>query len=85
MFPSPTGRPLSSEALSKLLREHNVGAVPHGFRSSFRDWCGESGVPREVAEAALGHIVRGAEGAYARSDLLERRREIMENWGHYVS
>lgn len=85
VFPSPTGRPLSSEALSKLLKEHNVGAVPHGFRSSFRDWCGETGVPREVAEAALGHIVKGAEGAYARSDLLERRREIMESWGHYVS
>lgn len=56
--------------------------VPHGFRSSFRDWCGETRPEgREVAERALAHVVRGVEGAYARSDLLERRRPLMEAWG----
>jgi integrase len=55
--------------------------VPHGFRSSFRDWCGETRPEgREVAERALAHVVRGVEGAYARSDLLERRRPLMQAW-----
>ena len=84
IFPSPRGKVLSSEGFSKLLRENKIGCVPHGFRSSFRDWCGETGVPREVAEAALGHVVNGVEGAYARSDLLERRRPVMEEWGSYT-
>lgn len=60
--------------------------VPHGFRSSFRDWCGETRPEgREVAERALAHIVRGVEAAYARSDLLERRRPLMEAWGQFCS
>ena len=59
--------------------------VPHGFRSSFRDWCGETRPEgREVAERALAHVVRGVEGAYARSDLLERRRLLMEAWGAFA-
>ena len=54
---------------------------PHGFRSSFRDWCAESGHPRELAEAALAHAVGDkVEAAYARSDLYERRRGVMEAW-----
>ena len=85
VFPSPTGRALSDATLSKLLRENKVGAVPHGFRSSFRDWCGDTGQPREVAEAALAHVIRDkAEAAYARSDLLDRRRELMESWASYL-
>ena len=71
--------------MSKLIRELGVEAVPHGFRSSFRDWCAESGQPREIAEAALAHTVQGVEGAYFRSDLFERRRQVMEAWGDYVS
>ena len=68
-------------ALSRRLR---IDATVHGFRSSFRDWCGETGVPREVAEACLAHTIRNqAEAAYARSDLLERRREVMEAWAEY--
>ena len=67
VFPSVTGRPMSDSTISKLIRENGIAAVPHGFRSSFRDWCGEcSGAPREVAEAALAHVVGGVEGAYAR-------------------
>ncbi len=85
VFPSPTGRVLSSEALSKLLRENDVGCVVHGFRSSLRDWCGETGVPREVAEACLAHVADATERAYARGDLLARRAEVMEDWATYIA
>ena len=85
VFPSPTGRFLSNATMSKLCKENRVGCVPHGMRSSFRDWCGETGVAREVAERALGHEIRNAvEKAYARTDLLETRREVMENWSRYL-
>ena len=85
VFPSPTGGTLSNATMSKLCKENNVGCVPHGMRSSFRDWCGETGVSRELAERALGHEIRNAvEKAYARTDLLERRRHIMEQWSRYI-
>ena len=85
VFPSVTGRALSDSTISKLVRENGIAAVPHGFRSSFRDWCGEcSGALREVAEAALAHAVGGVEGAYARSDLFERRRTLMQAWSDYL-
>ena len=85
LFPSPTGRVLSNATMSKLCKENKVGCVPHGMRSSFRDWCGETGVSREVAERALGHEIRNAvEKAYARTDLLETRREVMEHWSQYL-
>ncbi|WP_431283155.1 tyrosine-type recombinase/integrase [Humitalea sp. 24SJ18S-53] len=58
--------------------------VPHGFRSAFRDWAGETRHEgREVAERALAHAVGGVEGAYARSDLLEKRRPLMQAWGEW--
>ena len=86
IFPSVTGRMLSDSTLSKLLRESGINAVPHGFRSSFRDWCGDTGVDREVAEASLAHVVRNqVEAAYARSDLLERRRVVMQKWADYLA
>jgi len=86
IFPSVTGKPLSDATLSKLLREQGIRAVPHGFRSSFRDWCGETGQPREVAEACLAHTVKSkVEAAYARSDLLNRRRFLMQDWADYLS
>ena len=84
LFQSVKGRVISDNTLSKLLREQGVAAVPHGFRSSFRDWCSDTGQPREVAEAALAHVVRGVEGAYARSDLFDRRRALMDAWAAYV-
>ena len=81
------GKPLSDATLSKLLRELGIAAVPHGFRSSFRDWAAEcTDAPRFVMESALAHVVKDkAEAAYARSDLFERRRELMENWARYLS
>ena len=87
VFPSSEGRPLSGSTLSTLLRGLRIAAVPHGCRSSFRDWCGEcSNAPREVAEAALAHVVRDkVEAAYARSDLFERRRVLMDNWAGYLA
>ena len=85
VFPSPTGRMLSDSTISKLVRENGLKAVPHGFRSSFRDWCGETGQPREVAEAALAHVIANkTESAYARSDLFERRCNLMREWAAYV-
>ena len=76
VFPSPRGKPFSDMALSKLIKELGFPAVPHGFRSSFRDWAAEqTNTPREVVEAALAHTVRNpTEAAYARSDLFARRR-----------
>ena len=79
-------RPLATGAWRALLRRLSIEATVHGFRSSFRDWCGETGVPREVAEACLAHaICNQVEAAYARSDLLERRREVMEAWAEYCA
>ena len=87
IFPSVSGRAMSAMTMTKLLHDLGVEAVPHGFRSSFRDWCGEcSNAPREVAEAALAHVVRDkVEAAYARSDLFERRRVLMEDWMAYLA
>ena len=86
VFPTARGRPLKDMALSELLRELGIAAVPHGFRSSFRDWAAEeTDHPREVVEAALAHTVRNpVEAAYARSDLFERRRKLMDEWGDYL-
>ena len=89
VFPSPLkpGRPLSDMTLTKMLRDTGLAerATVHGFRSTFRDWCGENGKARDVAEAALAHTVRGVEGAYFRSDLFERRRRLMEQWAAFVA
>ena len=81
------GRELSNMTLTKILRERGLAdrATVHGFRSAFRDWCAETGAPREVAEAALAHMVGGVEGAYFRSDLFERRRALMESWGAFLT
>ena len=87
VFPGERSRrPLSDSTLSSLLRELRVPAVPHGFRSSFRDWCGESGIAREIAERCLAHAVGSkVEAAYARSDLFKRRRTVMEEWARYLN
>ena len=81
------GKPFANTAMSELLRELKIAAVPHGFRSSFRDWAvEETDHPREVAEAALAHKVRSQiEAAYRRSDLFERRRRLMDDWASYLA
>ncbi len=87
VFPSATGRKHSRAAISKLVQQLGIGAVPHGFRSSFRDWAAEcTDTPREVCELALAHVNTNAvEAAYRRSDLFERRRELMEQWAAFLS
>jgi integrase len=79
-------KPLSDMTLSKLMKDLKIAAVPHGFRSSFRDWAGETTVhPREVIEFALAHVIKDkAEAAYARSDLFDKRRALMHDWAEYV-
>jgi integrase len=78
-------RPLSDMSLSAVLRRLKVDATVHGFRSSFRDWAGDAtDFPRELAEAALAHLVGDeTERAYRRGDALKRRRELMEAWATY--
>ena len=81
------GRPLSDVMLTKVLRDNGLAeaATVHGFRSSFRDWCAETGKAREIAEAALAHTVKGVEGAYFPSDLFDRRRRLMDAWAGFVT
>jgi len=86
----PGGKPttkLSDMALTAVMRRMEVQAVPHGLRSSFRDWVGEqTSYPREVAEMALAHVVANAtEGSYWRSDLFEKRQLMMEEWAGYLT
>ena len=86
VFPSPRARAISDNTVSKLLRELGIEAVPHGFRSSFRDWAAEcSDAPREVCELALAHVNSDrVEAAYRRTDLFDRRRVLMEKWSEYL-
>jgi integrase len=92
VFPSPTGKALSDMALSQLMRgmrergELSVEAVPHGFRSTFRDWAAEqTNYPDEIRRAASGHTVGDAvKESYQRSDLLEKRRQLMNKWGAFL-
>lgn len=86
VFPSSIGGQLSDMTLSAVLRRMEVKAVPHGFRSSFRDWAAErTSYPREVCEMALAHTVGNkVEAAYLRTDLFERRRRLMDEWATFV-
>lgn len=86
VFPAPTGRgrALSDSGLSKLLRENNIPGTVHGMRASFRSWAAEQGIPREVAEAQLGHVAAKVERAYQRSDLLDARRQVLDDWSAYL-
>ncbi len=80
------GRPLSNMAMLELLRGMDGnGLTVHGFRSTFRDWAAEqTNFPREIAEAALAHLLKDkTEAAYQRGDLLEKRRRLMSVWARY--
>lgn len=87
VFPSTyQGKQLSQRTLGRLLINARLDCVPHGMRSSFRDWAAEcSDVPREIAEHALAHIEGSAsELAYRRTDYFERRRALMQGWSDYL-
>jgi integrase len=85
---SKAGAPLAKNTLSKLVSKMmGIDTTVHGFRSSFRTWAAEStAFPREVIEAALAHATGNAvELAYQRSDVLEKRRQLMEKWSAFVA
>lgn len=92
VFSSRKGTPYSDMILTKFLRDQKVEsdtpkrvATAHGFRSTFRDWASENGYPRDVAERALAHTIGSAtEAAYHRTDLLDKRREMMNAWQAFV-
>lgn len=86
VFPSPRGKVLSDMALLAVMRRMEVDAVPHGFRSTFRDWVGErTDYPRELAEQALAHTLENkVEAAYRRGDALEKRRTMMQKWSDFL-
>ncbi|WP_210184004.1 tyrosine-type recombinase/integrase [Filomicrobium insigne] len=87
VFPSMRGKALSDMTLSKLVRELGFDASVHGFRTSFRTWAQEqTNFPFEVCEAALAHKVGDAASqAYARSDVFEKRRKLMNAWSSYLA
>lgn len=88
VFPgSKTGRPLSDMTMLKLVKELGFDVDVHGFRTSFRTWAQErTNFPREVAEAALAHAVGDAvEQAYARSDVFQKRRKMMDAWAAFLA
>ena len=89
LFPNPSGKPLSDAAMRKFLQTTmwRSDLTVHGFRSTFRDWTAErTRFPREIAEAALAHVLKDkTEAAYQRGDLLDRRRKLMEAWATFCA
>ena len=87
VFPSSRGQPLSDQMMSKLLRKLEIQAVPHGFRSSFRQWAEEcTTVASAVVETALARTVRTTGSvAHTMSDLFERHHELMNSWASYLA
>jgi len=88
VFPNPlTDKPLSNMVFLMLLRLMKQDITTHGFRSSFRDWASErTNIPRDVCEAALAHSLKDkTEAAYKRTDLFDKRRELMESWAAFAT
>ena len=85
VFPASRGRPFRSLELSRVHRRLGYSVVTHGFRTTFREWAAErTSYPREVAEMALAHSVGSeVERAYARGDLFEKRRRLMDAWAEF--
>lgn len=87
VFPAPRGGKLSDMTLVAVMRRMAVDAVPHGFRSTFRDWASErTAYPSHVAEMALAHAIGNkVEAAYRRGDLFEKRRLMMDDWMKFLA
>ena len=87
VFPSASGGPQSDMSMTQVLRRMNVDAVPHGFRSTFRDWAAErTNYSPELCEIALAHAVGDkVMQAYLRSDMVEKRRKLMSAWAAFLS
>jgi len=86
IFQSPRSGPLTDTALVAVCRRIGADCVPHGFRSTFRDWCAErTNVAREVAEMALAHAIGSeVEAAYRRGDLFDKRHCLMDEWAAFL-
>ncbi len=85
VFPNEAGKALTTKALTRVHARLAIPAVPHGYRSSFRTWAAERGVDPAVAEAAIAHSERDrVVAAYQRSDYLEQRRRLMQDWADYL-
>jgi integrase len=87
VFPGTKDKALSDMSIAAVMRRMGLNYVPHGLRSTFRDWVAEcTAYPRELAERALAHTVTNAvEAAYHRSDVLEKRRAMMQEWAKFLS
>jgi integrase len=87
VFSAPRGGALSDMTLTAVMRRMDMTAVPHGFRSTFRDWAAErTNYPREVAEMALAHTIGDkVEAAYRRGDLFDKRRRMMDDWAAFLA
>ena len=86
VFDTGRGKGPSDSTFRKLAHNLKLSGTPHGFRSSFSSWCADNGKPADLREAALAHVERNAVvAAYQRSDLLERRRSLMQSWSDYVA
>ena len=86
LFATYTGKRPTSTGLIKRLNALGEAGRPHGFRTTFRTWCQDHAVSWEVAETALGHTIGSRiERTYARSDLLDRRRPVMQAWADFVT
>lgn len=85
VFPGTKGQPLSDMTLTNIMRRMGLDAVPHGFRSTFRDWVSErTSYPSDVAEMALAHtIANKTEAAYRRGDLFAKRAQMMQAWAEF--
>lgn len=87
VFPNRHNHPLADAALSRVLKGFEKRTTVHGLRSTFRDWAGEAtSHPRDVIELSLAHSVRNStEAAYARGDMLLKRRRLMDDWANYLT
>ena len=86
LFPGTKGQAISIMTMTDVMHRMKTNAVPHGFRSTFRDWAGEkTNFPRELAEQALAHTLQNkVEAAYRRGDALEKRRQMMQEWANFI-
>ena len=85
IFPNTRGGTMAGNSAARLLRTLGAPGTPHGFRGAFRSWTADKGIAREVAETCLAHAVgTKIEQAYQRSDLLARRRKVLEQWAKYL-
>ena len=86
LYPCTKGQTFSDMTMTAVKRRMKADAVPHGFRSTFRDWVGEkTNFPRELAEQALAHTLQNkVEAAYQRGDALEKRRQMMQEWAMFI-